>query len=107
MRRSVLFSLLIIALGSADLAAQQRREVVDTTERLPRAQATRADLERELAAERGERHGIEVRIPPIRYCTDNGAMIAALGSAMLRSGVTPSVDGFPVDSSMPLVTVRA
>lgn len=52
MIRSLLFSLLIIALGSADLAAQQRREVVDTTERLPRAQATRADLERELAAER-------------------------------------------------------
>ena len=52
MIRSLLFSLAIIAFGSSDLAAQQRREVVDTTERLPRAQATRADLERELAAER-------------------------------------------------------
>ena len=52
MIRSLLFSLLMIVLGSADLAAQQRRETPDTTERLPRAQATRADLERELAAER-------------------------------------------------------
>jgi len=57
---------------------------------------------RELAAEQGARHGITVRIPPIRYCTDNGAMIAALGSAMLRSGVAPSPLDFPVDSGMPL-----
>ncbi len=62
---------------------------------------------RELAAERGAAHGIEVRIPPIRYCTDNGAMIAALGSAMLRSGVAPSAVGIAADSGMPLTTVRA
>ncbi|WP_127571478.1 tRNA (adenosine(37)-N6)-threonylcarbamoyltransferase complex transferase subunit TsaD [Georgenia faecalis] len=62
---------------------------------------------RELAAERGSRHGIEVRIPPIRYCTDNGAMIAALGSAMLRSGVAPSALGLATDSGMPLETIRA
>src|SRR5699024_3206155 len=62
---------------------------------------------RELAAEHGEQRGIAVRIPPIRYCTDNGAMIAALGAAMLRSGVPPSDNGFPVDSGMPLATVRA
>lgn len=49
--RSLLFALLTIV-GVSDLAAQQRREVPDTTERLPRAQATRAELERELAAER-------------------------------------------------------
>ena len=52
MIRSLLLSLVIVVFGSAELAAQQRREVADTTERLPRAQATRADLERELAAER-------------------------------------------------------
>ena len=62
---------------------------------------------RELFAERGQVHGIEVRIPPIRYCTDNGAMIAALGSAMLRSGVAPSAIDIPVDSGMPLTLVRA
>lgn len=52
MIRSLLLSLLILVPASADLSAQQRREVPDTTERLPRAQATRADLERELADER-------------------------------------------------------
>jgi protein involved in polysaccharide export with SLBB domain len=50
--RGLLLSLLITGFASADLAAQQRREVPDTTERLPRAQATRADLQQELAAER-------------------------------------------------------
>lgn len=49
--------------------------------------------------------GIELRIPPIRFCTDNGAMIAALGSAVARRGLTPSTLGIGVDSSMPLTTV--
>lgn len=57
---------------------------------------------RELAAERCAAAGIEVRIPPIRYCTDNGAMIAALGSACVRAGVTPSSLGITTDSGMPL-----
>lgn len=56
---------------------------------------------RELALERGERHGIEVRIPPIRYCTDNGAMIAALGWEMVRNGVEPSPLDITVDTGMP------
>lgn len=60
---------------------------------------------RELAAERCEAAGIEVRIPPIRYCTDNGAMIAALGSALVRAGVTPSPLDLAVDSSMSLSLV--
>ena len=60
---------------------------------------------RELAAERGEKYGIEVRIPPIRYCTDNGAMIAALGAAAVRRGLEPSALDLPVDSSMPLTRV--
>ncbi len=60
---------------------------------------------RELAAERCAAAGIEVRIPPIRYCTDNGAMIAALGSACLRSGVPPSSLDLTTDSGMPLTLV--
>ncbi|MCL3859979.1 tRNA (adenosine(37)-N6)-threonylcarbamoyltransferase complex transferase subunit TsaD [Actinotalea sp. K2] len=60
---------------------------------------------RELAAQRCAEAGIAVRIPPIRYCTDNGAMIAALGAAALRRGVRPSALDLPVDSSMPLTTV--
>ncbi|GMA36276.1 hypothetical protein GCM10025876_24800 [Demequina litorisediminis] len=48
-----------------------------------------------------------MRIPPIRYCTDNGAMIAALGSAAVRRGLAPSSLGYGVDSSMPLTRVVA
>ncbi|MBX9247000.1 tRNA (adenosine(37)-N6)-threonylcarbamoyltransferase complex transferase subunit TsaD [Actinotalea ferrariae] len=60
---------------------------------------------RELAAERCAEAGITLRIPPIRYCTDNGAMIAALGAAVVRRGVAPSSLDLPVDSSMPLTQV--
>ncbi len=60
---------------------------------------------RDMAARRCEEAGIELRIPPIRYCTDNGAMIAALGSALLRRGRPASSLDLPVDSSMPLTQV--
>lgn len=60
---------------------------------------------RELAAERGEKYGIEVRIPPIRYCTDNGAMIAALGWELVRNGVEPSPLDITVDTGLPRDTV--
>ncbi|WP_234986498.1 tRNA (adenosine(37)-N6)-threonylcarbamoyltransferase complex transferase subunit TsaD [Demequina sp. NBRC 110055] len=62
---------------------------------------------REMATRRGEEAGIDVRIPPIRYCTDNGAMIAALGAAVVRRGLAPSDLGYGVDSSMPLTRVLA
>lgn len=60
---------------------------------------------REMARERCAEAGIDVRIPPIKFCTDNGAMIAALGSAVVRAGVAPSSLDIGVDSSMPLTTV--
>lgn len=62
---------------------------------------------RAMAEERCAAAGITVRIPPIRFCTDNGAMIAALGSAVLRRGVAPSALDLPVDSSMPLTRITA
>jgi N6-L-threonylcarbamoyladenine synthase len=62
---------------------------------------------RELAERRCAQEGVTVRIPPIRYCTDNGAMIAALGSAVVRAGVAPSDWALGVDSSMPLEVVTA
>ncbi len=62
---------------------------------------------REMAVARGEAAGIDVRIPPIRYCTDNGAMIAALGSAVARRELAPSALGYGVDSSMPLTRILA
>lgn len=57
---------------------------------------------RELVQERAQEYGITVRIPPIRFCTDNGAMIAALGSALVRAGVEPSPLDFGNDSGMSL-----
>ena len=60
---------------------------------------------RDMAAARCAEAGIDLRIPPIRYCTDNGAMIAALGAAVLRRGMAPSSLDLPVDSSMPLTQV--
>jgi N6-L-threonylcarbamoyladenine synthase len=60
---------------------------------------------RDLVATRCTEAGIELRIPPIRYCTDNGAMIAALGAAIVRRGLPPSALDLGVDSSMPLETV--
>ena len=60
---------------------------------------------REFAGQRCAEAGVEVRIPPIRYCTDNGAMIAALGSAVVRAGVAPSSLDITTDSAMPLAQI--
>ncbi|WP_072344819.1 tRNA (adenosine(37)-N6)-threonylcarbamoyltransferase complex transferase subunit TsaD [Actinomyces urinae] len=57
---------------------------------------------RELLTERANAVGVEVRIPPIRFCTDNGAQIAAMGSQLVRNGVEPSTLQFSPDSQMSL-----
>src|SRR3712207_7095980 len=45
---------------------------------------------RALAEERCAAAGITLRVPSPRLCTDNGAMVAALGSRLVASGVDPS-----------------
>lgn len=45
---------------------------------------------RELAVSRGEQAGVKLRIPRPGLCTDNGAMVAALGSSMIEAGVAPT-----------------
>lgn len=57
---------------------------------------------RALAAERCEQSGVRLRIPRPGLCTDNGAMVAALGSAMVAAGVAPVGLGIDVDSSAPV-----
>lgn len=55
---------------------------------------------REMAQERAAAAGVTVHIPPLRYCTDNGAMIAALGWEMVRNGVEPSPLDITVDTGL-------
>jgi N6-L-threonylcarbamoyladenine synthase len=57
---------------------------------------------RALAQERCERAGIELRTPPPMLCTDNGAMVAALGSLLVERGAEPSTLDLPADSSLAL-----
>lgn len=45
---------------------------------------------RSLLAERCADAGIELRIPPLKLCTDNGVMIAAVGAQVIRDGAAPS-----------------
>ncbi|MDQ1249272.1 MAG: tRNA N6-adenosine threonylcarbamoyltransferase [Actinomycetota bacterium] len=60
---------------------------------------------RALAAQRCEAAGVALRVPRPGLCTDNGAMVAALGSAMVAAGVPPSPLGIAVDSSAPVTDV--
>jgi N6-L-threonylcarbamoyladenine synthase len=60
---------------------------------------------RALALERCDATGIRLRVPRPGLCTDNGAMVAALGAQMVARGVTPSALDLPADSSMPVTEV--
>ena len=57
---------------------------------------------RELAGERCAANGIELRTPPPALCTDNGAMVAALGSLAMSSGRKPSEIGVAAESAVPV-----
>jgi N6-L-threonylcarbamoyladenine synthase len=60
---------------------------------------------RALAQERCTKAGIRLRVPRPSLCTDNGAMVAALGSALVASGAAPSPLDLPTDSSLPVTDV--
>ncbi|MFI6758606.1 O-sialoglycoprotein endopeptidase [Micromonospora pisi] len=60
---------------------------------------------RVLAEERAAKYGIRVRVPRPKLCTDNGAMVAALGSHLVAAGVAPSRLDLPADSALPLTVV--
>ncbi|MGW5342054.1 tRNA (adenosine(37)-N6)-threonylcarbamoyltransferase complex transferase subunit TsaD [Streptomyces sp. NPDC004050] len=57
---------------------------------------------RELAQRRCASAGIELRVPPMTLCTDNGAMIAAVGDLLVRAGTEPAPYDMTVDPSAPL-----
>lgn len=62
---------------------------------------------RQLTEQRCSAAGIRLTVPPLPLCTDNGAMVAALGAQLVMAGVKPSGIGFAPDSSMPVTTVSA
>ena len=103
-----------------DVAASFREAVVDVL--LTKAVAACVDLGvprlllgggvvanarvRELAAERCEAASIRLRIPPLSLCTDNGAMIAALGAQLVAAGHAPSGFHFGADSTLPVTVIQ-
>lgn len=59
---------------------------------------------RALATERAT--GLTLRIPPPGLCTDNGAMVASLGAALVEREVLPTPLGIGADSSLPVDVVQ-
>ena len=104
----------------ADVAASFREAVADVL--LTKAVAACRDLGvprlllgggvvanarvRELATERAATAGIELRVPPLSLCTDNGAMIASLGAQLVAGGHEPSGLSFGADSTLPVQQVQ-
>ena len=60
---------------------------------------------RAIAQERCDKAGIRLRIPAPGLCTDNGAMVAALGALMVSAGRSPSPIAFDADSGLPVEAV--
>ena len=60
---------------------------------------------RTLLAERMEAAGVELRRPRPGLCTDNGAMIAALGVQVVKAGLPPSSMDISADSGLPIEKV--
>ncbi len=104
---------------TADVAASFQEAVVDVLT----AKAVRAAREqgvghliigggvaansrlRALAEQRCAAAGIRLRIPRPGLCTDNGAMVAALGAQLVAHGATPSRLDIPADSALAITDV--
>ena len=110
-----------VAVPTADVAASFQEAVVDVLTRkaiLACREAGVTDLQigggvaansrlRAMAQERADAAGIAVRVPRPGLCTDNGAMVAALGAQLVIKGRAPSGLDLPADSSMPVTEVTA
>lgn len=104
----------------ADVAASFREAVVDVL--VTKALAACAELGvprlllgggvvanarlRQVAFDRASAGGVSLRIPPLSLCTDNGAMIAALGAQLIMAGHEPSGLGFGADSTLPATRIQ-
>ncbi|OBG02382.1 tRNA (adenosine(37)-N6)-threonylcarbamoyltransferase complex transferase subunit TsaD [Mycolicibacter sinensis] len=58
---------------------------------------------RELAEQRCVAAGLTLRIPPLRLCTDNGAMIASFAAHLISAGVAPSPLDVATNPGLPVV----
>jgi N6-L-threonylcarbamoyladenine synthase len=58
---------------------------------------------RELAAQRCGAAGLTLRIPRLRLCTDNGAMIASFAAHLVAAGAPPSPLDVASDPGLPVV----
>ncbi|MGO1545499.1 MAG: tRNA (adenosine(37)-N6)-threonylcarbamoyltransferase complex transferase subunit TsaD [Gulosibacter sp.] len=61
---------------------------------------------RSLAAERCAAAGVSLHIPPLSLCTDNGAMIAALGAQLVIADHEPSTLEIGADSTLPMTSAQ-
>ena len=55
---------------------------------------------RGLAADRCRDAGVELRIPPLPLCTDNGVMIAALAAQLISEGAQPTAMSVGTDPAL-------
>lgn len=96
----------------ADVAASFQEAVVDVLTRKAMAACRDTGIDtlvigggvaanarlRALAQERADAAGVRLRVPRPGLCTDNGAMVAAFGSRLVRQGKAPSGLDFPAMS---------
>ena len=61
---------------------------------------------REEAKRRCDTLGIDRGIPRFSLCTDNGAMVAALGAQLIMDGREPSGLGFGADSTLSITKIQ-
>ncbi|MGZ6801140.1 MAG: tRNA (adenosine(37)-N6)-threonylcarbamoyltransferase complex transferase subunit TsaD [Mycobacteriaceae bacterium] len=59
---------------------------------------------REMAETRCAAAGIRLRVPSTKLCTDNGAMVAALGAHLVAAGAPASSLGIAADPALPVTT---
>lgn len=61
---------------------------------------------RSIITQKAQEHKLLVRIPKPSLCTDNGAMVAALGSQLVKEGIKPSELNFEVDPILPITVQK-
>lgn len=104
----------------ADVAASFQESVVDVISRKTVLACTENSIDtlllgggvaansrlRTLVRQRCAQREIDVIVPPLPLCTDNGAMVAALGARLVSQGRAPSGLEFTADPGLPVETIH-